>query len=169
MSWGQYLFSFKGRINRALLWQFVFISFLINLVMRIFMIVTLGVESVRSDDYELAASTTAGLVVALLDLAVSLILFLANTSLQVRRLHDRGRSGWWIAGYYAVVFSLVLLIVASGREDDPAGPLAIVALLVVVAMSLWLFVEAYCLRGTIGENRYGPDPLDPIHQAHAFD
>ena len=24
---------------------------------------------------------------------------------------------------------------------------------------LWVFIELYCLRGTTGDNRFGPDPL----------
>jgi len=27
------------------------------------------------------------------------------------------------------------------------------------AISVWAFVELGCLRGTVGPNRYGPDPL----------
>jgi uncharacterized membrane protein YhaH (DUF805 family) len=26
-------------------------------------------------------------------------------------------------------------------------------------VSLWAFVEIYCLSGTVGDNRFGPDPL----------
>ena len=28
-----------------------------------------------------------------------------------------------------------------------------------VGISLWFFVEFGCLRGTIGANRFGPDPV----------
>jgi uncharacterized membrane protein YhaH (DUF805 family) len=27
------------------------------------------------------------------------------------------------------------------------------------AITVWAFVELGCLRGTVGPNRYGPDPL----------
>jgi uncharacterized membrane protein YhaH (DUF805 family) len=47
-----------------------------------------------------------------------------------KRLHDRDKSGWWV---------LITLISILG--------------------DLWLVVECGCLRGTVGENRYGPDPL----------
>jgi uncharacterized membrane protein YhaH (DUF805 family) len=45
----------------------------------------------------------------------------------VRRLHDRGKSGW----YYLVSFIPLV------------GP-------------IWLIVECGCLRGTTGANQYGP-------------
>jgi len=30
-----------------------------------------------------------------------------------------------------------------------------------MASWLWYFVELACMRGTIGANQYGPDPLEP--------
>jgi uncharacterized membrane protein YhaH (DUF805 family) len=33
--------------------------------------------------------------------------------------------------------------------------------LVSFAITVWAFVELGCLRGTVGPNRYGPDPLEP--------
>ncbi len=50
-----------------------------------------------------------------------------------KRCHDRGRSGW---------FQLILLIPVVGV--------------------IWLLVEVGFLRGTMGENRFGPDPLDGV-------
>jgi uncharacterized membrane protein YhaH (DUF805 family) len=48
-----------------------------------------------------------------------------------KRCHDRDRSGW---------FQLIILIPVLG--------------------ALWLLVELGFLRGTIGANRFGPDPWD---------
>jgi uncharacterized membrane protein YhaH (DUF805 family) len=33
--------------------------------------------------------------------------------------------------------------------------------LVAFAITVWAFVELGCLRGTVGPNQYGPDPLEP--------
>jgi uncharacterized membrane protein YhaH (DUF805 family) len=33
--------------------------------------------------------------------------------------------------------------------------------LVGFAITVWAFVELGCLRGTVGPNQYGPDPLEP--------
>ena len=52
-----------------------------------------------------------------------------GSALLVKRWHDRNRSGW---------FYFVLLIPVVGL--------------------VWTLVEAGCLRGTIGDNRFGPDP-----------
>jgi uncharacterized membrane protein YhaH (DUF805 family) len=75
---------------------------------------------------------TAEALAGLLTLAVSLPLIVAGFAFGVRRWHDRNRSGWWI------LIGLVPLI----------GP-------------IWTFVECGCLKGTTGENRFGPDPLSP--------
>jgi uncharacterized membrane protein YhaH (DUF805 family) len=55
-----------------------------------------------------------------------------SLAIGVKRCHDRDRSGWFI---------LVGLIPLLG--------------------AIWLFVELGCLRGTIGSNRFGPDPVLP--------
>lgn len=49
---------------------------------------------------------------------------------QVKRWHDRNKSGWWV---------LISLIPIVG--------------------SLWILVECGFLKGTQGPNRFGPDPL----------
>lgn len=48
----------------------------------------------------------------------------------IKRYHDRDKSGAW------VLIQLVPFV----------GP-------------FWYVIEAGCLRGTVGPNRYGPDPL----------
>lgn len=63
-------------------------------------------------------------------------LFLVSLALRVRRLHDRNLSGGWVA-----LFTLL-------------GPIPLVGLGASVAELVF-----DCQRGTIGPNRFGPDPL----------
>ena len=51
-------------------------------------------------------------------------------ALQTKRWHDRNQSGWSI---------LVILIFVLGK--------------------IYAFIELFLLRGTVGENRYGDDPM----------
>ena len=60
---------------------------------------------------------------------VALALFLPGISVLVRRLHDTDRSGWW---YW----------------------IALIPLIGVIVLLVW-----FCSRGTLGENKYGFDPL----------
>lgn len=62
-----------------------------------------------------------------MELIINFLLFIGSTSLGVRRLHDLDKSAWW----YLLIF--VPLI-------------GVITLLVL-----------FCMSGTVGSNRYGPD------------
>ncbi len=64
------------------------------------------------------------------DIIVNLLLFWPGLAVSVKRWHDRGKSGWWV----------------------------LVALVPVIGW-LWALIENGFLRGTIGANRFGADPL----------
>ena len=53
----------------------------------------------------------------------------ASLALQIKRWHDRDKSGWW--------FLINFVPVVGG---------------------IWSFIEVGCLRGTVGSNAFGPDP-----------
>src|SRR5690348_4200030 len=64
--------------------------------------------------------------------AAILVLFIPQVSVTVRRLHDLDRSGWW--------FWLGLVPLVGG-----------------LILLFW-----FCMKGTEGENQYGPNPLNPV-------
>lgn len=68
-----------------------------------------------------------------------------SIAVAVRRLHDRNMSGWWYLGFIALSFIPLVGFVAS------------IAMLVI-----------FCLKGTDGDNRFGPDPLRPGARADIF-
>lgn len=71
---------------------------------------------------------------------------LASTACVVsKRLHDRGRSGWWAA---LVLLGLILVWRA------PSAARLILALPIIV----WSAVELALLAGEQGANRFGPSP-----------
>lgn len=63
-----------------------------------------------------------------------------------KRLHDRGRSGWWAALILASVVAV---------WPHPVGFLDFVFFLVLV----WAAIELGAMPGEQGANRYGPNPL----------
>ena len=63
-----------------------------------------------------------------------------------KRLHDRGRTGWWAA---------VILVSLVAVWPHPDGFLDFLFGLVLV----WAAVELGVLAGEQGTNRYGPNPL----------
>ena len=66
-----------------------------------------------------------------------------------KRLHDRGRSGWWAALILAAVVAV---------WPHPAGFLDFLFFLVLV----WAFVELAVMPGEQGANRYGLNPMGPF-------
>ena len=80
---------------------------------------------------------------------------LAGLPLTVRRLHDRGRSGWWL-GLTFVPWAASFPPIESVADRYPA--LVIGYVLVFLGATLWFLLETLGRRGTPGPNRYGPDP-----------
>jgi uncharacterized membrane protein YhaH (DUF805 family) len=72
-----------------------------------------------------------------------------GTCVLSKRLHDRGRSGWWAA---------VILVSLVAVWPTPKHFLDFVFSCVVV----WAVVELAAMPGEQGANRYGPNPLKTL-------
>lgn len=86
--------------------------------------------------------------------------FALSLAVGVRRLHDRGRSGWWY-----LVFVIGPYVCAQGANEllayqAPKNPLLSLPFsLAALGLGLWGMVEIGFLRGRTGPNRYGDDPV----------
>jgi uncharacterized membrane protein YhaH (DUF805 family) len=164
--------EFSGRSSRAELWWFVlgFFVFWIAAVILLFgVLAALGASR---------GAPSAGIVGAfgiiwLLFVIGSLALLVPWLAVQVRRLHDINRSGWWLGGFYllyliyavlmgSVMFGMMAAMKAGNAPPDPAafgagfGVVGLIGLLQFVYMIV--LIVFYCLPGTAGPNRFGPDP-----------
>lgn len=111
------LFSFHGRINRLPYW-------VVSLIL-----VGIGGGSQQSmGPYGPENPMTAG--PALITLAIFIVSVWIWLAVQVKRWHDRDKSGWW---------ALINLVPILGQ--------------------IWVLIECGFLRGTEGDNRFGKDPL----------
>ena len=98
-------------------------------------------------------------------LVAMLVITWPGIAVLVKRMHDRNRSGWWVAMSYAFLFASGFL--SNYAIDPDTGEVINKALfavfipvtIVALVLGLWLFVEVAFLRGTRGTNRYGPDPI----------
>ena len=101
--------NFEGRARRMEYWMFVLINFFI----------TIGI----------------GLISGLLGFGeflgtlYGLAIFIPSLAVSVRRLHDSGRTGWWILLFLIPVLGTIILIIF------------------------------FCFEGEKGSNQYGPDPI----------
>ncbi|AOI81142.1 MULTISPECIES: DUF805 domain-containing protein [Burkholderia] len=108
--------TFEGRARRAEYWYFALLTCVLSIVAQV-----VG-----------AAGHDAGLITLLLLVVlglISLALIIPSIAVSVRRLHDTGRSGWFLL--------LALIPIVGG-----------------ILLLVWM-----CSRGTEGPNRFGADPI----------
>lgn len=91
--------GFSGRARRTEYWMFFLINVIITLV---FNVIGLAVK----------AGTYVGWIYGLLVLIPGL-------AVAVRRLHDTGRSGWWVLIALIPVIGVIILIVFLATEGEP--------------------------------------------------
>jgi len=98
---------FDGRARRKEYWYFVLFNFLISLVLG-FIDGLLGL-------------TTEGSGLGLLGGLYSLAVFIPGIAVGIRRLHDTGRSGWWLLIALVPFVGVIVLVIflASGSEPGP--------------------------------------------------
>jgi len=166
MNWGSYFFSFQGRINRAKLWLFIPIMIGIYIVYFILFSILFGsslVAMLKGGATGLAAGGASIGAGMLLTCLLSIAIIGASIALTVKRLHDRDKGAVWLLVFWLLPFILNIAAVinrlAAMSAGEEASPVLGVLSLISFAISIWAFVELYCLRGTVGDNRYGPDPL----------
>jgi uncharacterized membrane protein YhaH (DUF805 family) len=145
--------DFSGRAPRAEYWWFV-------LAMIIGMIVLNIIESI------LGINRMVGGIYGPLTVFFWLALLVPSISVGVRRLHDTNRTGWWLL-VPIVPYCLALVLggaamaggMASGSSAGmiAGAGVAMIFLLIGAACAIVLLVF-YCLPGTPGDNRYGPNP-----------
>jgi uncharacterized membrane protein YhaH (DUF805 family) len=160
-----YLFSFRGRINRAKLWLFSLITFGVEFFCLLLQVALTGGQPIDDDGPGDWLSQPRLLILAVLFIGIGLALCWAYLAVTIKRLHDRDRSGWWFLVFYvlplAALLALASALQALGVDLDgaPANIPLIGCLIVACLFQLWGFVELYLLPGTMGDNRYGADPL----------
>jgi uncharacterized membrane protein YhaH (DUF805 family) len=106
--------DFEGRARRTEYWMFVLFSVIISIVLNVL-------------DNLLGLGFMAG-TAGWLSLLYSLAVLLPSLGVSVRRLHDTGRSGWWVLIALVPLVGAIVLIVFTATE------------------------------GNRGPNAYGPDP-----------
>ena len=138
----QFFLSPSGRISRSQYWLRYFLPlFVVSVAL-----------SVLSE------------VAQIFDILLALFTLLTlwpGIAVMVKRIHDRDKPGWLVllpAGAAVLVVIAGIVGVGSGSEVV-AGAFAGMALLALLGIGIWFFVEFGCMRGTVGPNRYGPDPV----------
>ena len=89
--------DFEGRTDRKSYWMFVLVNVLISSLVRVF-------DSIMpTGNYSIYGLYT-------------LILFVPGIAIAVRRLHDIGKSGWWMLIILIPVIGWIWLIILLAQE-----------------------------------------------------
>lgn len=179
-----YLFGFSGRINRAKQWAVLLVALVHAVIIAVLFSFTVGFmvfpDILQRKTTVIAVATSPqmhmfGMLFGVL-YAIGLYIGLAVST---KRLHDRDKSAWWLLVFIVLPLALnipALLymphmlayagqVMRAAQANLPPPPQPLEPPLVVISrgaatiLSLWAFVELYILRGTVGNNRFGPDPL----------
>ena len=156
--------TFTGRAPRAEFWWFTLFVMIIYLVV-MFVVGAFAAGLASANPVTAIVTGSFGfstIVVTLLWLAM----FIPSLAVQIRRLHDTNRSGWWLAAFWVlyVIYTVFMVKAGVGAAVAPGttpnlgamagmGVLAIVMLIASIVLLVF-----FCLRGTVGPNRYGADP-----------
>ena len=125
----QSLFSFDGRLNRAKFWLILIATDIAVFVLLAILVAVTGGSMTMGEDGSMP-SMGGGVIGNLVALVIFVAAVWIGFAVGVKRFHDRGKSGWWV---------LIVLVPVIG--------------------GLWYLIECGLLRGTIGPNAYGPDPV----------
>ena len=126
--------NFTGRAQRSEFWWFVLFGGIVNSCLGLFT----------------NASPETGMLTSGI---VSLVLLLPHFAVTARRLHDANLSGW----IQLAPMGLALLGGLALHLDF--GPSAYMCIMLAGLTGLGLLI-LYARRGTVGPNRFGPDPLE---------
>lgn len=135
MNWAYLLTSIDGRINRLPFW----IATLFLLVPEVIVALTMDVRA---------------------SAVISLLLTYPSFAVFAKRGHDRDAPTWIPAVCFAgsVILDLLTFSGLTGTEERPSTLYYVVGIPVGL-LALVLLVDFGFRRGTVGPNRYGPDPF----------
>lgn len=170
IAWGLTPFKryaeFSGRSSRAELWWFFLFLMIIYVVM--WFLLAGSISGLAATGTEPSAGALQAMGGGMIILSIFwLAVLIPSIAVQVRRLHDTNRSGWVLGGFYllyaiygGLLFSTVMSTAfAPEAVAEPTGSFWMTMILGIAVMIYGIVLLVfYCLPGTTGDNRYGPDP-----------
>ena len=144
--------NFSGRARREEFWMFI--------VLLIILYNAVG----------LAAFLLAALIsplIILIWLLMVLALFIPTLAVTVRRLHDSGRTGWWLLCHFAPFVLAIAVPVLANMNINPSEFSSVLFLVALVLLGSITFIPLVflILDSQTGTNKWGPNPKEELaHQ-----
>ncbi len=170
--------DFSGRSRRTEYWMFVLFQFLLYVGLFIIFIAALGASFSNNPSSDGMAGLAGFAMLLLICFVLWIALLVPSLAVTVRRLHDTNRSGWWFGAYFLInigfnVVSGAMLTALGQNASSPeqmmvamGGLFGIFGIgMFIYAITLFVF---FCLDGTPGPNRYGPDPKGRADAGNIF-
>ena len=124
--------SFRGRIRRKGWWLGYVLPAWVIIIVAVVLDIALGLVEVKGGPSADAYGFDFNSGIGPITIIAYLLMIWPILAGSAKRWHDRDKSGWWI------LINFIPLIGA-----------------------IWALIETGFLRGTMGPNRFGPDPLMP--------
>ncbi len=155
-------FGFRGRTGRARFWLGVAIlaPSLVALFIGLYAYSMSFPGAYENGGPTPWPSDPVGIALAILWFAGLAAVLIGGLAVTIRRLHDRDKAWWWIAPF--VVVPNALYAGAQYLMETTEGQGNALPFLLefgYAALTIWALIELGLLRGTPGDNPYGPDPL----------
>ncbi len=150
----EFFTSFNGRISQKSFWRgilgivIVFFVFIITLRVAVFKYAPMP---------------------GIIPLGALIALVYPALAICVKRLHDRNKPAMpWVAIFFVPGFISNIMqalridyttVSLAGVPMLAPGPVATVVVIISLVVGIWALVELGLLKGSDGENSYGPNPL----------
>ena len=136
--------SADGRIGRQDFWMGILGFFVVGLVLGLIFLALFGPLSY---------------VTRILNFIVQLVFAYPAYNLMAKRFQDRDRPPMFAAIVIGVSILLNLIGLFFADPMAMTGFIGTIFGLIWLVIGIWILVELGFLRGTVGQNQYGPDPV----------
>ena len=144
MDFGYILTSSEGRIPRSQWWAGAVVLIVIGVVLGMLIVWLFG-------------PTTIGLLATLV---LQVVLLYPSYAISAKRFQDRNKpAGLALIGIGLGILQTVARLTGLSNPFQPTAVDWILNILLLI-VGIWYLIELGCLRGTVGPNDYGPDPLE---------
>lgn len=145
MDFGNLYLSTEGRIGRQTYWIAAIILGVISIIVSY-----------------LVSSFVAGTAALVISIIWQLLVSYPAYNLMAKRFHDRNKPSSY--ALYVIIAFLVLSVISLLTMPTPGempGAVTWIVTGLTLVIGIWVLIELGFLRGTIGPNQYGPDPVGP--------
>ena len=151
--------SFKGRMNRK---AYIFISVKEILLLFLYIpVLVVAIFALMNQEISKFITVPILMIIGIILFVIVVTGIVLQTTCLVKRTHDLNLSGYWVL--LVVCLEIVLNIIfelVDSSVIQVSFLVEILLLLIALVMFLGWFIGCLFIRGTKGDNKYGPDPLE---------